>query len=94
MPSYHGSLTLVLPGSDRPQRFYVTEPDDLPDDIERVASLLSQETGDTPHDVIRKALALYATATRGVRQGKTVAILDGDEVEREFTGFGPSKADC
>ena len=49
---------------------------------------LSSKTGESPEEVIRKALALYKAATDAVEQGKSVGIAgDPSHLEIEFVGF-------
>ena len=49
---------------------------------------LSSKTGESPDDVINKALALFKAATEAVEQGKSVGIAsDPSHLEAEFVGF-------
>jgi len=49
---------------------------------------LASKTGESPDEVIRKALALYKAATDAVEQGKSVGIAgDPSHLESEFVGF-------
>ena len=49
---------------------------------------LMRQTGDTPSDLFRKALGLYALAERAKRQRKAVGIVTNREaLETEFVGF-------
>ena len=49
---------------------------------------LSAKTGESPNEIILKALALYKAAMEAVEQGKAVGIAnDPKELEAEFVGF-------
>jgi hypothetical protein len=58
-----------------------------PEAAEMLEHLMDQ-TGDTPSDLFRKAIALYKVASEAHREGLAVgAAKSADPLEAEFVGF-------
>jgi len=61
---------------------------DLSPEAAKALDDLIGRTGDTPSDLFRKALGLYALAEEAKREGKTVGIAaTPDSLETEFVGL-------
>lgn len=59
-------------------------------ETKRLMGRLAQETGNTPSDILVKALTLYDVANKARSEGNRIAVLSpDDEIIREIIGFEP-----
>jgi hypothetical protein len=61
---------------------------DLSPEVTEWLNRLMNQTGESPSDLFRKALALYKLAKEAVREGKAVGVAENaDSLETEFIGL-------
>jgi hypothetical protein len=85
-PAYFGDYFGNRMSPENPPRVKVTL--DLSPEAARALDELIGQTGDTPSDLFRKALGLYALAEEAKREGKAVGIAaTPDSLETEFVGL-------